>query len=274
MKRTVRKTVSYAFLIIMFFLFTFPFFYMFVLATWRTPYTLPPQLWFGPELQENIAALIRNDSINFPVNYMTSVGIAVIGTTLTVFFCTMGGFAFAKYDFRGKKTIFGLMVLTLAIPGFLNIIPFFKMMVFFRWYNTWLPLIVPGMANAFGIFLMTQFLEEAVPGDLLDAARIDGVSELGLLRRVVFPLAGPGIAVLGTVSFIGSWNNFLGALVMLPDPRRSTLPVALSSLFVAVRGNYGEMLAGNALAVLPLLVAFLLFSKKIIANLTAGSLKG
>ena len=264
--------LRYVLLAIFGFLFVFPFYYVFVLATHAVPYANPPHLWFGADFQANATVLF--EQIPFLRATLTSLGIGVIATLATIFFCTLGGFAFAKYEFKGKNALLMFVVLTMGIPVFLNIVPFFRMMIAIGWYLTWLPLIVPGMANAFGIFLMKQFLENSIPSDLMDAGRIDGISELQMLPHIVFPLAKPAIAVLGTVTFIGSWNNFLGALVMLPDPRKSTLPVALSSLFVRSDGNYGGLMLGLALSLLPLLIVFVLFSRTIIANLTAGSIKG
>lgn len=264
--------VKYFFLIILAFLFTFPFYYVFVIATHRVPFANPPHIFFGPSLSENFDALFRQ--IPFVRSFLNSLGIATLATVSVIFFCTLGGFAFAKYSFKGKEMMLLFVVSTMAIPPFLNIIPFFRMMVAFGWYQTWLPLIVPGMANAFGIFLMKQFLEESIPTDLMDAARIDGLNELQMVPNIVFPLAKPGIAILGTITFVGSWNNFLGALVMLPDPRNSTLPVSLSSLFVRSDGNYGGLMLGTALSILPLVVIFMFFSRNIIANLAAGAVKG
>ena len=254
--------------------FAFPFYYVFVLATWPSQQILvfPPHFVFGGGLQENLDSLFSR--VPFGLNFLNSFGIAVLSTLSVLFFCTMAGFAFSKYEFRFKKPLFAFVLATLAIPGFLNIIPFYKMMVTFGWINTWLPLIVPGMAGAFGIFLMTQFLEKALPGELLDAARIDGVGEFGLLWRVVFPLAKSGMAVLGVVTFVGSWNNFTGPLILLPNVNATTLPVALSVLNSRVDNNMGGLMVGNALTLLPLLIVFMIFSRQIISGLTAGAIKG
>lgn len=256
------------------FIFAFPFYYMFVLATVPGTQTFryPPHIFFKSALFENIAALFND--LPFSTNFFNSMGIALLSTIAVIFFCTMGGFALAKYRFKGKKIIFVLMLSTMAIPPFLNIIPFFKMMIFFKWYGTWLPLIVPGMANAFGIILMTQFIETSIPDGLLDAARIDGLTEFGLLTRIIFPLSRSGIAVLGIMTFIGSWNNFMGALVMLPNIDKTTIPVALSKLFMQMDGNRGGLMAGTVFAVLPLIIVFIAFNKQIISGLTAGSVKG
>ncbi|MBP7095895.1 MAG: carbohydrate ABC transporter permease [Spirochaetia bacterium] len=120
---------------------------------------------------------------------------------------------------------------------------------------------------------MTQFLTNSVPDELLDAARIDGLTEFGILTRIIFPLAKPGLAVLGVVTFVGSWNNFTGPLVLLPKVESTTLPVALSALNSRVDNNLGALMLGNALTLLPLIVAFVFFSKRIIAGLTAGAVK-
>jgi len=151
------------------------------------------------------------------------------------------------------------------------------MMVWFGWIDTYWPMFVPGMANAFGIFIMTQFITSSVPSDLMDAARIDGLNEFGILIQVGFPLSMPGIAVLGTVTFIGSWNNFLWAKIMLQAEYMHTIPVALSAFQMLQEGTgalWGSKMLGNALAIIPLLIVFLFFSKSIISNILAASLKG
>lgn len=264
----------YFFLLLFVLIFAFPFYYVFVLATLKNTelFTTPPAVFFSTNFVENFQELLGK--LNYLRNYFNSVSIAGLATAGTIFFCTMGGFAFAKYNFRGKTALFSLMIATLAIPPFLNIIPFFKMMVFFRWYNTWLPLIVPGVANAFGIFLMSQFIRGTISDDLMDACRIDGLNEFGTLWHIVFPMSRAGISVLGIVTFIGSWNNFLGALILLPDIDRTTIPVALSTLSGRQQGNFGGLFVGTALALLPLIIVFILFSKRIIADISAGSVKG
>jgi len=254
--------------------FAYPFYCVFVLATWPSNQVLsfPPHFWFGTGLAENFTSLLER--VPFGTNFFNSLGIAVSSTVAVLFFCTAAGFAFAKYRFRFQKVLFFFVIATMAVPGFLNIIPFYKMMSGFGWINTWLPLVVPGMASAFGIFLMTQYLQGAIPDEILDAARIDGLGEGGILFRIVFPLAQSGMAVLAVVTFVGSWNNFTGPLVLLPDIDATTLPVALSVLNSRVDNNMGALMVGNALTLLPLLVLFLFFSRQIISGLTAGAIKG
>jgi multiple sugar transport system permease protein len=186
----------------------------------------------------------------------------------------MAGFALAKYKFPGRGGIYTLVLLILMFPRFFTIIPLFKMMVWLKWVNTYLPMIIPGMTEAIGIFLMTQFMANSIPDELLDAARIDGLNDFQILIRIVFPLSKPGISVLGTITFIGSWNDFLYALVMLPERIMQPLPVALSSLYLMAEGDFGALMLGNALTILPLLIVFIFFSKTIINNFLAGSVKG
>ncbi len=270
----ISTTFLFLILLIVSIFFVYPFYYVFVLASRERAnmFTVPPPFWFGNGIRQNYTSLLQN--LPFWRNMFNSTGIAVLATVTTIFFCTMAGFAFAKYKFKGKDFLFNFILATLAIPQLLGIIPFFKMMVWLNWINTWLPLFVPTMANAFGIFLMRQYLEGSIPIDLLDAARIDGMKEFKILLRIVFPLARPAIAVLGISTFIGSWNNFFGALVILRDKNSYTVPVALSSLLGVHNVDFGAIMLGTALALIPLLLIFIFFSKQIIASLLAGSLKG
>jgi multiple sugar transport system permease protein len=271
-----RRILLYVLLLFLFLIFAFPFYYVFILATnsITTMFRIPPPILPSNALLENFDILF--EYVPFGLNFMHSILIAVLATGTTIFFCTMGGFALAKYRFRGSEKIYTFILVTLMIPSFLNIVPVYQMMLWFGWIDSYFPLVIPGMANAFGIFLMRQFISSAVPSDLIDAARIDGLGEFHILMKVGFPLSMSGIAVLGTVNFIGSWNNFLWALLILTKKELMTLPVALARFQmqaeVAAQG-YGAKMLGNALAIIPLLIVFLFFSKQIISNFLAGSLK-
>lgn len=276
-KSAVKGTLLYSVIVLFAAIFFFPFYYMFVISSHPrdTIFAMPPNLWFGGDFLENIRQLVFvQPHIPYLQNYMNSVIIAVLAVATTLFFCTMGGFALAKYEFKFKKFMFFFILATIAFPPFLNIIPFYRMMSAFGWINRWRALIIPGMANAMGIFLMRQYLEESIPHSLLDAARIDGLSEFRILLQVVFPLAKPGMGVLAIITFIGSWNNFIGPLVLIPARDRTTLPVALNTLNNLSFGEFGMIYSGTALAILPLLIVFFFASKQFISGLTAGSLKG
>lgn len=273
-KSITTRVLLYFILILCVFLFAFPFYYVFVLASQEgtNMYVNPPHIFFGKYYFENIGKLF--EEIPFGLHFLNSVLIGMLATAGTAFFCTMGGFALSKYEFKGKKTIYGFMVTTIAIPVFLNLVPFFRMMNAFGWYDTWLPLIVPGMANAFGIFMMTQFLQEAVPSELISAARIDGLSEFGILMKIVFPLAKSSLAIIMIVTFVGKWNDLIGPLIFIPTVEKQPIPPALTRLYSNLEGDRGALMAGNTLAILPLVIVFTVFSKQIISGLTAGSVKG
>lgn len=274
-KKGVGQVFLYAVLILFVLVFALPFYLNFVYATESGTgiFRSPPPFFFGDKAVYNYAKLLEQLE-TFWMNTFNTVALAVLSTVTQLFFCTMAGFAFAKYQFKGKDIIFKFVLVTLMIPPLLNIIPLFRMMVGFGWANTYLPLFVPQMANAFGIFLMTQFISGSVPKDLIDAARIDGLGEFQIFLNVCFPLARPGLAVLGTLAFVNSWNEFIVAKVMLNSKESFTLPVALAALNVRADGDYGAQMMGNAISILPLLIIFLLFSKTIISNFLAGSIKG
>jgi len=274
LRQHLRRIPMYLVLLFFASIFLFPLYYLFVLATHPSGEMLriPPHLWFGTGLVQNLYELFGR--IPFHLNIINSFGTTIGATLAALFFCTMGGFAFAKYEFKGKPFFFALVLAVMAIPPFLNMVPFFQIMATLGWINTWLPLIVPMAANPLGIFLMAQFLQTSIPDALMDAARIDGVSEIGMLRRIVFPLAKPAMAVLAIIIFVTTWNNFMGALVLMPSQRHTTIPVALSIFFDQAQGQQGALMVGSAIAVLPLLLVFVFFSRRIISGLTAGALHG
>lgn len=270
----VRKALLLLLLVALALLTIFPFYWMFVLATHtrETIFSAPPPLWFGDDLERNYGALL--DVLPFWRNIWNSVYIAVMATVTTVFFCSLGGFGFAMYDFRGKNVMFGFVLVSLMIPQLLNIIPYYLIIDFLGWLNEPKAIWFPGMANAFGIFLMRQYIASTMPSTLMDAARIDGASEFRIYRSIVLPLVRPALATLALLTFINQWNNFLGPLVILRSRDSYTLPLALRSLQGLVNTDWGAVMLGTALAVLPLLILFVLASRQVIEGLVAGSVKG
>lgn len=250
-----------------------PFWFMFVFATHNRAdiFNLPPPVWFGSALGENLQILASR--IPFWRNLGWSLYVALASTALTLLFCSMAGFAFAVYRFRFKDTIFGLVMATMLIPSFMNMIPSFMIMDALGWIDQHRALIIPGAASAFGIFLMRQFIESAVPMELIEAARMDGCGEFAIYRQVVLPLIQPALGTLGLVTFLASWNNFMGPLVVLRSADQYTLPLALRSLQAPVNTEWGALMAGSAIATIPLLILYVVFSRQLIAGLTAGAVK-
>lgn len=250
-----------------------PFWFMFVFATHsRTEiFNLPPPVFFGNDFLGNLEILTTR--LPFWRNLGWSVYVALASTALTLLFCSMGGYAFAMLDFRFKKPLFTLVMATMLLPSFMNIIPTFMIMDALGWIDEHRALYIPGAASAFGIFLMRQFCHSAVPRDLIEAARIDGCGEFGIYWRVVLPLLKPALGTLGLVTFIGSWNNFMAPLVVMRSTENYTLPLALRSLQSPVNTEWGALMTGSAIATIPLIVLFALSSRQLIAGLTAGAVK-
>lgn len=268
------KLSIYTGLILLAALASFPFYWMFVLATHdrSTIFSVPPPLLPGDATLANYQRLLA--ALPFWRNAWNSLYTATVGTAAALFFCSLAGFGFAMYEFRLKRLLFSLLIATMMVPGLLGIIPYYLIIQWLGWINEPRALYVPGMASAFGIFLMRQYIASAVPVELLDAGRIDGLSEFGLYWRIGLPLIKPALGTLGIITFVGQWNNFLGALVVLKHREAYTLPLALRSLQGLISTDWGALMLGTAISVLPLIVAFLIGSARIIEGLTAGAIKG
>jgi cellobiose transport system permease protein len=191
-----------------------------------------------------------------------------------LFFDSLAAFTFAKYHFPGRNLLFGLLLAMFMLPTQLSIIPEFIIMVHLGWVGTLQALIVPAAANAFGIFWMRQYIQGAVPDDLLAAARIDGAGFFRQYWNIALPTIRPGLAFLGIFTFIGAWNDYIWPLIVLVNPDRITLQVALAQLNVAHKKDYSMVMAGALLAVAPLVLAFTLFARNFIADAVKGALRG
>ncbi len=251
-----------------------PFYFMFVFASHARSdiFSLPPPLWFGDDFLLNFAIL--TERIAFWRSLGWSLYVALASTALTLLFCSMGGYAFAMFEFHFKKPLFALVVGTLLLPSFLGMIPTFMIMDALGWIDQPRALYIPGAASAFGIFIMRQFISSAIPYDLVEAARMDGCGELGIYWRIVLPLLQPAMGTLGLITFIASWNNFIGPLIVMRSPEMYTLPLALRSLQSPANTEWGALMAGAAIATLPLLVLFAISSRRLIDGLTAGAVRG
>jgi multiple sugar transport system permease protein len=252
-----------------------PFYFMFVFATHPQGEILdmPPPMIFGQSLQLNWNLLLQRLP-HFFKNFGYSLEVATIQTALQLFFCSLAGYAFAMYDFRFKKPLFAIILSTMLIPPFVGMIPTFLVMKWVGLLDTHVALWLPGAVGALGIFLMRQYIASAIPKELIEAARSDGCSEFRIYWNVVLPLLGPVMGTLGLITFIGSWNNFLSPLIVLQTQEKFTLPLALRTLQDPQNTPWGAVMLGASAAVLPLLILFVFTSRKLIAGLTAGAIKG
>jgi len=252
-----------------------PFYFMFVFATHTNTdiLSVPPPLWFGSALDDNLRELVALRP-HFWHSVGLSLWIAAASTALNLFLCSLGGYGFAMYEFPGRDKLFAGLMATMLLPAFVGMIPFVLLMKEMDWLNSTRALIVPGACSAFGVFLMRQYIGSAVPRELVEAARMDGCGEFGIYWRVVVPLIGPAMGTLGLVTFIGAYNNFVGALLVMSQQEMFTAPLVLRSLQGTGQTPWGAISAGSAITVLPLLVLFVLYSRRLIEGLTAGAVKG
>lgn len=199
--------------------------------------------------------------------------IAFTSTALSLFFCTLGGYGFAKYRFPGRGALFAFLLGTMIIPSAVLMVPTYIIMLKLGWLDTYWPLIIPGAANAFGIFFMRQYIS-TISDELLDAARIDGCSEFGIFLRCILPICTPGLTTLGLIFFMSSWNNYLYPSIYLKSPDKFTLPL----LMVQMQGPpgyslYREWMGVAVVSIVPLLILFLIFQRRFTEGITAGAIK-
>jgi multiple sugar transport system permease protein len=208
----------------------------------------------------------------FPLWLLNSL-IVALGTTVSVlFFDSLVGYTLAKFKFRGQQVVFVLILSTLMIPTEMLVIPWYVMAKTFGWLDSYWGIMFPGMMTGFGTFLMKQFFE-TVPDELLDAARIDGLSEFAIFRRIALPLVKPALAALAIFIFLGNWAAFLWPLIVTNSKDLYTLPIGLAFFSGEHQAEWEMIMAGAAIASLPTLIAFLLFQRHIIQGITLSGLK-
>ena len=252
--------------------FIFPFYYSLVAGS-HTPadlYDGTPPLLPGPKLFENMGLALGQANLFLALG--RSLIVSGIVTFATVFFCTMAGFAFAKLKFFGRNALFGVTLATLTIPPTLGIVPLYVVMTKLGLVNNLAAVILPAAVTAFGVFFMRQFLTQALPDELVEAARVDGASLTRTLFLIVFPIARPGMAVLGILAFMASWNDFLWPFIVVRNT--PTIQVAVASISAGYTPDISVILAGTVIATLPLIVVTAIFGKQIVGGIAAGAVKG
>src|SRR5829696_8537959 len=263
----------YSVLILAAIAFVLPFYWMIVSALRPTAdfYKIPIPLVPDPPSLENFRTLF--DRSMFGRGIANTVFLAVVSVILQVWFCALAGYTFAKLRFPGRERLFVGVLATMMIPLGVGMIPNFIIMARIHWVDTYQALIVPGIANAFGIFWMRQYCL-SLPDELLDAARVDGAGEFGIFSRIVLPVIRPALASLAIFVFLSSWNDFLAPLVFLRSEEKFTVQLWLS--IVSRQQNVSQpaiVMAGSLLASVPIVILFAALQRHFIAGLTAGSVK-
>lgn len=233
--------------------------------------SFPPRLVPSRVTFEHYANLFER--LHLSRAFFNSLFIAVMATLCSLLFNSMAGYAFAKLHFRGRDKLFAFLIGALAIPAQVSMLPLFLMLKSIGVVNTYFGAILPSMATIYGLFLIRQFMV-SIPDELIQAARIDGASELRIYWSVILPLARPALATLAIFTFMGSWNDFMWPLIILTDDDKYTLPVAIANLVGEHAQDLELMMAASVITVIPVLLLFFVLQKQYIAGLTAGSVKG
>lgn len=252
----------------------FPFVWTIVMATNTTQdiYKSPPKLTFGSHLLENIRHMLH--TIDFFGSMFNTVVVACVTTVLVLFVDSLAAFTFAKFDFPGRKVLFGMLLVFMMLPLQLAVLPQFILMSKIGWVGMLKALALPSLANAFGIFWLNQYIENGVPDELLDAARIDGAGFFRQYWNIVLPMIRPALSFLAIYAFVNAWNDYVWPLVVLTNPAHVTLQVELAQLNVGHNTDYSMVMAGVLLAAVPLVVVFTIFARGFIAGATEGAVQG
>lgn len=267
--------LTYITLVVSVVLCVFPIYFMLVGAS-RTNdaiNSVPPPVLPGGNFLSNLSTVWANQDANIGTGLLNSIIVAGSVTISTVFFASLAGFAFAKLRFRGKNVMLLLILGSMMVPVQLGIIPLYLMMIRFGWNNHLQSVIVPFLVSGFGVFMMRQYAAQAVPDELIEAARVDGCNTWRIYWNVVLPALRPAAAVLGIFTFMQTWNDFMWPLVALQDPTNPTVQISLRSLGTGYYTDYAQVFAGTAVAVVPLLIVFILFGRQIIGGIMEGALK-
>jgi cellobiose transport system permease protein len=265
--------VTYLLLGITALIFVLPFYYMLVVAsrTMAEAAQVPPPLTPGNNLWHNIQQATEQVAIGKALINSTIVSGCV--TASTVLFCTLAGFAFAKLRFRGSTVLFSLALATMMIPPTLGVVPLYRIMAGLHLTSRLPSVILPALVSAFGVFFMRQFLSQAVPDELLEAAKVDGATSTRTVWSIVMPIARPGMAVLAMLTFMASWNDFFWPIIAL-NSSNPTVQVALNNLGGGYVPDQSIILAGTLIGTLPVFLVFALLGRQVVSGIISGAVKG
>lgn len=270
----IKKTILYILLILLGLTCLLPFILMLVNAT-RTGSEIASSFTFipGNALVENWNIVF--DHFNLFLGMWNSVKVAVPATLLSIYFSALTAFALAMYKFKGNKLIFTVILIFMMIPGQLGLIGFYNLCSSLKLINSYIPLIIPAIATPGTVFFLRQYILSSLSPALVEAARIDGASEIYIFHRIAIPIMAPGLATMGIMGFIGNWNNYLTPMIIINKNEKMTLPVMMATLKASqdITANQGATYLSVAISVIPILLVFSFFSKYIISSISAGAVK-
>lgn len=273
MKRNIFNVFAYAILFLLVIICIIPFYIMIVNATHTTNELMVGLYMFpGTALFDNFKNL--NELIDIGRGFLNSAIITISVTLITAYFGTMTAFGLAKYEFKGKKIVFILVMLSLMVPSQLGIVGFFRLCKYLNILDSFWPLILPAFANASTVFFVRQYIISAVPDSLIEACRVEGGGELHLFNYIILPLCKPVIATMAIFNFVGSWNNFLTPMIILFTQKNFTLPLLIMNLRGAFNRDFGATYCALALSIIPIIIVYCFMSKKITDSMMDGAVKG
>lgn len=221
----------------------------------------------------NYDTIFNDEDLPLERFYFNSAFIALMNVAINLFTSSLLGYVFAKFKFRGQRILFAFVLATMMVPFQVTMIPSYLILVGFGLTNNLWGLILPGAFNAFGVFLMRQFAQ-AIPDQLLDAARIDGASEWRIYYRIALPQLGPALATFGLLTFMSNWNSYLWPLIVLKTQELRTLPIILTWYNSRYTSNVGMQMAASVLIVMPILLVYFVLQKWIVRGFTLSGFKG
>ncbi len=270
----IKKTILYILLILLGLTCLLPFLLMLVNAT-RSGAEIASSFTFipGDSLIDNWNTVFKY--FNLFLGMANSVKVAIPATLLSIYFSAMTAFALAMYKFKGNKLLFTVILIFMMIPGQLGLIGFYNLCSALKLINSYIPLIIPAIAAPGTVFFLRQYILSSLSPSLVEAARIDGASELYIFHRIAIPIMSPGLATMGIMGFIGNWNNYLLPMIIINKNEKMTLPVMMATLKASqdIVANQGATYLSVAISVIPILIVFACFSKYIISSISAGAVK-
>ncbi len=228
----------------------------------------------GTSLIENYKILVKN--VDIGRGFFNSLKIAVMVTVLSGYFSALTAYGFHMYNFKGKNILFGIILVFMMVPSQLAFLGYVKWMTQLGLMDTHAALIIPSIASIGTVFFLRAYISAALSKEIIESARMDGAGELYIFHRIALPLMVPGVATMSIFTFIGSWNNYLSARVILSSKQNETLPMVISSLKALKIWylNQGAIYLGFAISIVPIVVVFIFASKYLIENISAGAVKG
>lgn len=269
----VGKTFLYIFLIFIALICIVPF-YMMVINSTHSNEEVAQQLWLTPGDQLIANYNIIQKKTNIWLGFINSVIISLPSVLLSAFFSTLTAYGFAKFRFKGKNILFWFVLATMMVPMQLGLIGFYDLCVQLGLIDSFVPLILPMIANPAMVFFIKSYIEQSIPDSLIEAGLIDGASEMYIFSRIIFPLAMPSIATMSIFTFIGKWNDLMTPLVLLNSAGKFPMPVKVASIRGLYESNFGAIYLGVTISVIPIIIIVVTFAKQLISGLTIGAVKG